>query len=67
MHSDFAELNLLIYHSLVNLFLDLVIWCLGPYVDDSREYSLPRRLLAVVTRKLCGLWLTLREETRDDA
>jgi hypothetical protein len=64
MHSDFEQFNLFAYHSLVNAFLDLVIWCLGPYVDDSREYGLPRKYLAVVTRRLCGIWLANRDQAR---
>lgn len=39
MYSDFEELNLFAYWALVNGLLDAVLWCLGPYVDDSREYD----------------------------
>ena len=60
MHSDFEELNLVAYYSVVNRFLDLVIWCLGPLVDDSREYGLPRLYLAAATRKLCAIWIERR-------
>jgi hypothetical protein len=65
MLSDFERFNLLLYYSLVNGFLDLVIWCLGPYVDDSREYGLARKFLAVATRRLCGIWLARRDQIRD--
>ena len=60
MHTDFEEFNLCVYYGLANLFLDLVIWCLGPYADDSREYGLPRLYLATATRKLCRVWLQHR-------
>jgi hypothetical protein len=65
MYSDFAEFNLFVYHSVVNAFLDLVIWCLGPYVDDSREYGFFRCYLAVATRRLCGVWLACRDGIRN--
>jgi hypothetical protein len=60
MHSDFEETNLILYYGLANLFLDAVIWCLGPYVDDSREYGVARLCLAMVTRRLCRTWLQCR-------
>ncbi len=60
MRSDFEELNIYAYYSVANVFLDFVIWCLGPIVNDSREYSLPRLYLAEVTRRLCRLWLSRR-------
>ena len=60
MNSDFQETNLVIYYGLANLLLDAVIWSLGPYVDDSREYGLPRLCLAVATRRLCRAWLQYR-------
>ncbi|MBZ5639061.1 MAG: hypothetical protein LAO51_09955 [Acidobacteriia bacterium] len=61
MYSDFEELNLFAYWALVNGLLDAVLWCLGPYVDDSREYGLFRHALAEVTRRLVLIWLLLRE------
>jgi hypothetical protein len=60
MNSDFEETNLVLYYGLVNLLLDAVIWCLGPYVDDSREYGVARLCLAIVTRRLCRTWLQVR-------
>jgi hypothetical protein len=48
----FVELNLFVYHSLQGKLLDAVIWCLGPYVDDRRRYSLARLWLAWLTRRL---------------
>ena len=53
MRSDFQELNLFAYHTVCGVFYDCVIWCLGPIVDDSREYRLFRYYLAAITRKLC--------------
>jgi len=60
MNSDFEETNLVLYYGLTNLFLDAVIWCLGPYVDDSRPYGVTRLCLAIVTRWLCRAWLQCR-------
>ena len=53
MLSAFEELNLFAYHSACGVFYDFVIWCLGPFVDDSREYGLFRCCLAAVTRRVC--------------
>ena len=50
MHSEFEELNAYAYHATRGALLDVVIWCLGPYVDDAREYGLFRIRLANVTR-----------------
>lgn len=61
MNSDFLELNLLAYHVLLGLCLDAVIWCLGPLVDDSREYGLLRCCLALATRRCCRTALALRD------
>lgn len=68
MRSDFEAANLILYYGMVNGFLDLVIWCLGPYVDETRDYGLFRRLLASLTRWLCNLWFTWRghPEARSD-
>lgn len=60
MRAESQEFNLFVYLFSLNLFLDLVIWCLGPYVDDTREYRLPRLYLAVATRGLCRRWLRHR-------
>ena len=46
------ELNAYIYHSAQNVLLDGVIWCLGPYVDPTREYGLARFWLARLTRAI---------------
>ena len=52
MLAEFRELNLYAYHTARGWLYDVIIWCLGPYVDDSREYALPRLYLAVWTRRL---------------
>lgn len=52
----FEELNLYAYHTLRGVVLDLVIWCLGPAVDDTREYGLLRLYLAAATCKACRVW-----------
>ena len=51
MRSDFEALNLILYYRMVNGLLDLVIWCLGPYVHRTREYGIFRRVLASATRR----------------
>jgi hypothetical protein len=50
--ADFRELNAYVYHSVHGALLDVVIWCLGPYVDDSREYGFARIWLARATRAI---------------
>ena len=67
MNSDFEETNLVLYYGLANLLLDAVIWCLGPYVDDSREYGVARLCLAMVTRRICRIWLQCRGVISDTA
>jgi len=49
----FAELNEYVYHSVRGVFFGGVIWCLGPVVDDSRDYAWPRLWLASVTYHIC--------------
>ena len=49
----FAEVNEYVYHAARGLFYDGVIWCLGPVVDDSREYPWPRIWLASLTYRVC--------------
>jgi hypothetical protein len=49
----FEELNLHVYNSVRGLAYDCVIWCLGPLVDESREYGLFRLYLAAATFKIC--------------
>ena len=59
MLSAFEELNLYVYNSVRGMVLDLVIWCLGPLVDESRPYGLFRQYLAFATTKVCRRWLRL--------
>ncbi len=56
MQSAFEELNLYAYHRAQGVVYDVLIWCLGPFVDESREYSRIRCLLANLTRRLCRRW-----------
>lgn len=59
MYSDFEEINLTLYYSLCASVLGLLIWCLGPVVDDSRDYGVFRLCLARLTcsaaRKYYGI------------
>lgn len=60
MYSTFEQLNLYVYNSVRGLILDMVIWCLGPLVDESRDYGLIRHCLALATVKACRSWMRLR-------
>jgi len=60
--SQFAEINAYVYHSARGLVLDGVIWCLGPYVDDTREYGMFRVVLARGTRAVLRRWCLARSE-----
>lgn len=57
MNSAFQELNLFVYHSIRGVLFDGIIWCLGPFVDDSRDYGRLRCYLALATRQVCRTWL----------
>ena len=61
MLTPFEEVNLFAYHTLRGLVLDFVIWCLGPVIDDSREYGLVRLYLAAATCKACRSWYRIHE------
>jgi len=52
----FAEANLYVFLAAQEAVLDGVIWCLGPYVDDSRAYGVSRLLLARFTRAVLKPW-----------
>lgn len=56
MFSEFEELNAYAYHSVRGAVLDVLIWCLGPFVDDTREYGLLRVYLARATRSILRRW-----------
>ena len=57
MQTSFEQLNIHVYYTGVGVFLSFVIWCLGPLVNDQRDYGTGRLYLAAVTRKLCRVWL----------
>jgi hypothetical protein len=61
MYTDFEEANLYVYHSLCGAVCDVIIWCLGPFVDDTRDYGLFRCCLALATRRVCRIWITPSE------
>ena len=50
MYSDFEDLNLYVYNSAHEAVLDVLIWCLGPYVDRVGEFGYFRIYLAWTTR-----------------
>ena len=50
VYTNFEDLNRDVYSSAEGIVLDGLIWCLGPYVDDSRPYGRFRICLAGVTR-----------------
>ncbi len=60
MREEFEDFNVLAYHAMQGAALDVVIWCLGPLVDDSREYGPFRLYLAAATRELCRWHLRRR-------
>ena len=64
MTSWFEEFNLWLYYSLAGAFYDVVIWCLGPIVDDSREYGIVRGYLAFATCRVCRACLVPDEADR---
>lgn len=60
MLSAFEEFNLYVYNSIRGMILDAVIWCLGPMIDEEREYGIFRHCLALATAKACRGYLKLR-------
>ncbi|NIO60242.1 MAG: hypothetical protein GTO33_13090 [Acidobacteria bacterium] len=56
-NSGFAEVNAYIYHSARAAFYGAVIWCLGPVVDDTRDYPFYRNWLAAVTFRVCRCFI----------
>ena len=60
MYPAFEEVNLYVYHSARGAVLDVVIWCLGPLADETREYGVLRQYLAFATVKACLGWMRLR-------
>lgn len=53
MQTQFEQFNTHLYYTVIGVFLDVVIWCLGPLVDEERDYARPRLYLAAITRHLC--------------
>jgi hypothetical protein len=56
VYTEFEDFNLFVYHASRGLVFDGVIWCLGPYVDDSVEYGRTRIALARFTRYAVRRW-----------
>ena len=56
-NSSFEEVNAHVYHSVLGAFYDGVIWCLGPVIDDSRDYSHRRLWLAALTLRVCRCFI----------
>ena len=61
MRSDFSEVNEYVYHSSCGAVYDVVIWCLGPYVDAEPSYGRLRIWLAQVTRWLARRWYRIAD------
>jgi len=61
LHTEFEDLNLYVYHSAHGAMLDALIWCLGPYVHESREYGVLRIYLAQATRYLVRRWCRISD------
>jgi hypothetical protein len=60
VYSEFEELNAYAYHSVRGALLDVVIWCLGPYVDDTQSYGRLRIHLARATRSVVRRCCTVK-------
>jgi len=56
-NSGFGEVNEYVYHSARGAFYGGVIWCLGPVVDDSRDYPRVRIWLAELTYRVCRCFI----------
>ena len=61
MHSEFEDLNAYVYHTARGAVFDGLIWCLGPYVYESREYGWSRIYLARLTRSLVRRWFRITD------
>ena len=60
MLSAFEEFNLYVYNSARGMLLDGVIWCLGPMIEEAREYGIFRHILALLTAKACRGYLRIK-------
>ena len=56
MQTRFEEINLYAYNTMRGKFYDLLIWCLEPVIEDSRDFGLTRLYLAAITCKLYRSW-----------
>lgn len=61
MYTEFEDFNAYVYHSTRGLVFDAVIWCLGPYVDDTVDYGLCRVCLARLTRAWVRRWYRIQD------
>jgi hypothetical protein len=61
VYTDFEDFNAYVYYSTRSAALDVVIWCLGPYVDDTRPYGAARIALARLTRWLVRKWYRIED------
>lgn len=61
MYTQFEDLNAYVYYSMQGLLLDGLIWCLAPYVYESRGYGPFRICLARATRSLIRLWFGIND------
>ncbi len=62
MEPDFEDFNAYVYCSTCGWLYDVVIWCLGPYVDDRVDHGVARQALARVTRCVVRWWYRLEEQ-----
>jgi hypothetical protein len=61
LYTDFEDLNAFVYHRVRGAVFDGVIWCLGPYVDDTRDYGTLRLWLARAARALVRRWFRIED------
>ena len=61
MHTQFDDLNAYVYYSMQGILLDGLIWCLGPFVCDTRDDGSFRIALALVTRSLVRRWFRITD------
>lgn len=61
MYTDFDDVNAYVYHASRGVLYDVVIWCLGPYVDDGPDYGAPRLCLARATRWAARRWYRITD------
>jgi hypothetical protein len=61
VYTDFEDINAYVYHSARSAWLDVLIWCLGPYVDGSRDYGVLRLYLAHAVRAVLRRWFRIED------